>query len=107
MLNGGLISWKGHRQDNVSLSISESEFVAASQAAQEVVYLRETLRDFGYPQSTATDIFADNLVCITMRENSVRRKFSRHVDICRYVVRELVKASIVKHIPLETKKDGR
>ena len=57
MLNGGLISWKGHRQDNVSLSISESKFVAASQAAQEVVYLRETLRDFGYPQSTATDIF--------------------------------------------------
>ena len=60
MLNGGLISWKGHRQDNVSLSISESEFVAASQAAQEVVYLRETLRDFGYPQSTVTDILEDN-----------------------------------------------
>ena len=33
MMNGGPISWKSHRQDNVSLSTSESEFVAASQAA--------------------------------------------------------------------------
>ena len=61
MMNGGPIFWKSRRQDNVSLSTSEAEFVAASQAAQEVVYLRETLRDFGYPQSTATDIFERQL----------------------------------------------
>ena len=71
------------------------------------MYLRETLRDFGYPQSTATDIFEDNLACIALSKNSVRRKFSRHVDIRRYFVRELVKASIVKLIPLETNKNGR
>jgi len=76
MMNGDPISWKSRRQDNVSLSTSEAEFVASSQAAQEVVYLHETLRDFGYPQSTATDIFEDNLACIAMSENPVRRKFS-------------------------------
>jgi len=57
MMNGGPISWKSCWQDNVSLSTSKPEFFAASQPAQEVVYLRETLRDFGYPQSTASDIF--------------------------------------------------
>jgi len=92
------------RQDNVSLSTSEAEFVAASQAAQEVVYLRETLRDFGYPQSTATDIFEDNLACIAMSKNPVRRKFSRQIDIRRNFVRELVKAGIVKLNPLRTHK---
>jgi len=104
MMNGGPISWKSHRQDNVSLSPSESEFVAASQAAQEVEYLRETSRDFGYSQSTATDIFKDNLACITMSKNPVRRKFSRHIDIRRYFVRESVKANIFKLIPLRTHK---
>jgi len=64
MMNGGPISWKICWQDNVSLSNSKPEFVAASQSAQEVVNLRETLRDFGYPQSTATVIFEDNLACI-------------------------------------------
>ena len=68
------------------------------------MYLRETLRDFGYSQSTATHIFEDNLACIAMSENPVRRKFSRHIDIHRYFVREFVKANIVKHIPLRTHK---
>jgi len=104
MMNGGPIFGKNCRQDNGSLSTSEAEFVAASQAAQEVVYLRETLRDFVYSQSTATDIFEDNLACIAMSENPLRQKFSRHIDIRRYFVRELVKANIVKRMPLRTHK---
>jgi hypothetical protein len=49
MLSGGDVSWKSRRQDCVSLSTSEAEYVAASQCGQEVVYLREILRDFGFP----------------------------------------------------------
>jgi len=77
-MNGGPISWKSRPQDNVFLSTSGAEFVAASQAAQEVVYLRKTHRDIGYQQSAATDIFEDNLACIAMTgsKNPVRRNFS-------------------------------
>jgi len=32
MMNGGPVSGKSRRQDNISLSTSEAEFVAASQA---------------------------------------------------------------------------
>ena len=32
IMNGGPISWKSRRQDNVTLSTSEAEFVAASLA---------------------------------------------------------------------------
>jgi len=88
MMNGGPISWKSCRQDNVSLSTSEAEFVAASQASQEVMYLQETLGDSGYMQTAVTDIFEDNLACIAMSENPVHRNFSPHIDIRRYFVRE-------------------
>ena len=101
-MNGGPISWKSRRQDNVSLSTSEAKFVAASQAGQETLYLRETLKDFSYQQQQATKIYEDNLACVVMSENPVRRKFSRHIDIRRYFVRELVKAGFVKLIPLRT-----
>jgi len=70
--DGGPISWKSRLQDNISLSTSEAEFVAVSQASQEVVCLCEILRDFGYIQTAATDIFEDNLACIAMSENPVR-----------------------------------
>jgi len=61
MMNGGPISWKSRRQDNVSLSTFEAGFFAASQAGQEAIYPRETLTDFGYSQTKTT------LLCSKMR----------------------------------------
>ena len=83
MMNGGPISLKSQRQDIVFLSTSQAEFVAASQAGQEAIYLRETQTDFWYSQTKATLLYEDNLayIAIMMSENPVLRKFSCHVDI--------------------------
>lgn len=102
MFNGGAVSWKSRRQDSVSLSTSEAEFVAASQCGQEVLYLREILLDFHQPQTSPTTVYEDNLACIAMSENAVRRKYSRHIDIRRYFVRELVAGGVLKLVPLRT-----
>jgi len=91
MMNVGPISWKNRRQDNVSLSTSEAKFVAASQAGQEALYPRDILKDFGYQQNTATEIYEDNLARVTMNENPVRHKFSSPFDTRSYFVREIVK----------------
>ena len=45
-LNGGAVSWRSSRQGDVTLSSAEAEFVAASQAGQEAIYLRALLRGF-------------------------------------------------------------
>ena len=37
-----------------------------------------------------------------MSENAVRRKFSRHIDIRRYFVRDMVSAGALKLVPLRT-----
>ncbi len=102
MLTGGDVSWKSRRQDCVSLSTSEAEYVAASQCGQEVVYLREILRDFGFPPTGPTRVYEDNLACVVMSENPVRRKYSRHIDIRRYFVRDLVARQVLKLVPLRT-----
>ena len=102
MLTGGAISWKSRRQDCVSLSTSEAEYVAASQCGQEVLYLREILRDFGFAQAAPTEVYEDNLACVAMSENPVRRKFSRHIDIRYYFVRDLVAHQVMKLVPLRT-----
>jgi len=104
MMNGGPISWKSRRQDNVSLSTSQAEFVAASQAGQEAIYLRETLTDFGFSQTKATILYEDNSACVAMSENLVRRKFSCHIDIRKYFVRVLVLNGFLKVVPLRTHK---
>ena len=80
-LNGGPISWKSSRQGGVTLSSSEAEFVAASQAGQEAIYLRALLKGFGYCQTRPTEIWKNNASCIIMSENPTNRERSRHVDV--------------------------
>ena len=69
------------------------ELRRGSQCGQEVYYMREIFRDFGYAQTAPTHIYQDNLACVAMSENPVRRKFSRHIDIRRYFVGDMVAAS--------------
>ena len=64
--------------------------------------MREILRDFGHAQTAPTRIYEDNLACVAMSENPVRRKFSRHIDIRHYFVRNMVAAGVIKLVPLRT-----
>jgi len=102
MLNGAAISWKSKRQASVSLSSAESEFIAASQCGQEIVYLREILRGFHAPQREATILYEDNRACIDMSENQVHRERSRHIDVRKYYVRDLVEDKVLKLHPCPT-----
>jgi len=88
----------------VSLSTFEAQFVAASQAGQEAIYLRETLTNFGFSQTKATLLYKDNLACVAMSKNLVRRKRSLHIDIRNYFVHELVLNGFLKLVPLRTHK---
>eukprot|EP00961_Rhodomonas_salina_P009297 126265-Rhodomonas_salina.1 len=79
-LNNVPISWKAKRQDCVTLSSAEAEYVAASMVGQEVVYLRVILRGFGHEQLNPTEVWEDNAACIQIANHPVNRKFTRHID---------------------------
>ena len=102
MLYGGPISWKSRRQDSVALSTSQAEYMAASLCGQEIAYFCAILQDFGLSQSQPTLVYENNLACIAMSINPVRRKYSRHIDIRKHYLRELCMSGIVNLIPLRT-----
>jgi len=79
------ISWKGQRQDNVSLSTSETEFVAVSQTGHEEIYLNETLTDVRFSKTKPTLLYESNhnIPYLVTSENLMRGKFSCYVNICR------------------------
>ena len=70
-----------HGKRLVTLSSSEAEFVAASQAGKEILYLRALLKGFACPQKRPTELWEDNSSCILMSENLTNRERSRHVDV--------------------------
>ena len=46
-LNGGVVSWKSSKQDTVADSTTESEYIAASEAAKEAVWIRKFITGLG------------------------------------------------------------
>ena len=64
--------------------------------------MRVILRDFSVTQTQPTLVYEDNLACLAMSVNPVRRKYSRHIDICRHYIRELCSGNLVKLVPLRT-----
>ncbi|KAL4362788.1 hypothetical protein GQ457_04G023100 [Hibiscus cannabinus] len=46
-LNGGVVSWKSSKQDTVADSTIEAEYIAASEAAKEVVWIKKFITELG------------------------------------------------------------
>eukprot|EP00961_Rhodomonas_salina_P238271 3220540-Rhodomonas_salina.1 len=62
---------------------------------QEVVYLRAMLRGFWLEQCKPTVVWEDNAACIQIANNPVNRKFTRHIDVRRYFVLDLVRDDVM------------
>ncbi len=99
----GPVSARSKRQTMVTLSSSEAEYVAASKAAQDVVYLLQLLGYLGFPQTEPTVLYEDNEGCIHMAKNDVTRSRSRHIDMRVHDLRDRVAAGTVCIIPCSTK----
>ena len=62
IVNGGAVSWKSSKQETVADSTTEAEYIAASEAAKEGVWIRNFLIDLGVVpgSSSPLDVYCDN-----------------------------------------------
>jgi hypothetical protein len=97
-INGGALSWKCRQQKSVATSTSEAEYVAASRASDDIMYLRRVLEEVGAKQTTPTPLYEDNRSCRMMSENPVANDRSKHIDYRVHALRERVKEGIVRLI---------
>jgi len=87
----GSVSWSAKKQLIIALSTVEAEYMVATNAMKEAIWLQVLLEDLGYPQTNATIIHADNQDCITLTCNPVTHTHAKHIDIRHHFIRERVK----------------
>jgi hypothetical protein len=92
MLAGGCISWCSKKQATVALSSTEAEYIAATQAAKEAIWLRTFLKELHIVQKSATLIFSDSQGSNALIKNPVYHARTKHIDIQYHFVREHVLA---------------
>ena len=81
-LNGRAVCWKSSKQDTTADSTTEAEYIAASDATKEGVWLKKFITDLGVvPDSEkSTSLYCDNYGAITqIREPGSHQKCSEEV----------------------------
>jgi len=94
-LNGAPVSWSSHRQDCVSLSSTEAEYVAASAATKTVIWFRQLLDDIGWEQKSPTTLLCDNQGAISLVKNSGHQARTKHIDVKYHHIRNMVKEGVI------------
>lgn len=99
---GCTVSWKTKKQQCVTLSSTESEYLAVSVASQDILWLKRVLNDFSIQLLDALVLFEDNQGCIFIAKN-LETKRSKHIDIRYHFVREKVLNGEIELKYVETK----
>ncbi|KAK7863601.1 hypothetical protein R5R35_013473 [Gryllus longicercus] len=88
LLSNGAVTWSSQIQKAVTLSTTEAEYVAASEATKEVTWIRQFLDDIGEPVQEPTNLKMDNQGALCLVKNPVFHKRTKHVDIKYHYIRE-------------------
>jgi hypothetical protein len=81
------VSWVSKKQNSVALSTAEAEYIAAGHCCAQLLWMRQTLRDYGYKLSKVPLIF-DNESAIPMADNPVEHSRTKHIDIRYHFLRD-------------------
>ncbi len=98
-----LISWHSSKQKIVSLSSTESEYIALTNAAKEAIWIKQMLNELNRITSTPI-IFCDNKSSISLASNPDFHSRSKHIDIRHHFIREKIKNKeiLIKFIESES-----
>jgi Reverse transcriptase (RNA-dependent DNA polymerase) len=98
MIDGGAVSWRSRKQELVTLSTAEAEYVAATHAAKEAIWLRRLIGEIIPPVLTPTTLYCDNQAAIKLIVDDNYHARTKHIDIRYHFIREVTSSGSIKII---------
>ena len=104
VMNRGAVRWKSSKQDTVSASTTEAEYIAASEATKEAVCIRNFLMDPGVVQgaSNPLDVYCDNNGAIAQAKEPRQHQKNKHILMRYHLIREIVERGDIKLCKVHT-----
>ncbi|SOV07013.1 uncharacterized protein UDID_17990 [Ustilago sp. UG-2017a] len=95
LVYGNLVAWKSVTQKCVSLSAVEVEFIAATEATCELLFLKQLLRSIGIATGTPT-VYSDNTGCIQVSKDPAQHWKLKHINTKYHFIRNNVQEGRVQ-----------
>ena len=94
-LAGGCIYYKSKFQPTIALSSTEAEFVAATDTAKSILYIRSILKEIGLEQKNASIIYIDNNGALNMANQQQPTKGTRHMELKQFAIQQWVERDLI------------
>jgi hypothetical protein len=95
-LSNGAVSWQSAKQKVVALSSCEVEYVAASMAATQGVWLSRLMEEMLGKESDTPLLYVDNKAAISLIKNSLLHNRRKHIEIRFHYIRECSEHGLIK-----------
>ena len=98
---GGAVSWRSRLQDCITLSTTEAEYVAASKACKEAIWLGRLVADLGISVEMPI-LHCDSQSAIQLAKNPVFHAKTKHVDVKYHFIREVLEDKLLQFAKVHT-----
>ncbi|GJR92333.1 retrovirus-related pol polyprotein from transposon TNT 1-94 [Tanacetum coccineum] len=104
ILNGGAVDWKSSKQSTTAMSATEAEYIAASEAAIEAVWIRKFILGLGIVPTIKEPIrmFCDNSAALHFANEPGVQKGARHYHRRYHYVRESIALGKIRFLKVHT-----
>ncbi|CAM8944471.1 unnamed protein product [Rhodiola kirilowii] len=101
-LGNNLVSWFSKKQNSISLSTAEAEYIAAGSWCTQLLWMKQMLSEYRVEQKEMT-LYCDNMSAISISKNPVHHSRTKHIDIRHHFIRELVEQKVVtlQHVTMD------
>ena len=91
-LNGGAVCWKSSKQHTVADSVCEAEYIAASDAAKEEVWLRKFITELGVAPSLVGPVllYCDSSGAIAQAKEPKAHQRTKHILRRYHLIQKIV-----------------
>jgi len=103
-LNGGAICWKSSKQSTVADSMTKAKYIAAPEAAKEVVWIRKFMIELSVIPNVGcpVNLYCDNNGAIAQAKEPRAHQKSKHILRWHHLIREILNRGDVKICKIAT-----
>ncbi|XP_044585033.1 secreted RxLR effector protein 161-like [Cotesia glomerata] len=94
MLNNAPLSWCSKKQNIVSLSTTEAEYIALGHGVKEAIWLKRMLKELGI-QCGSVPMNVNNQSAIKLASNPEFHKRTKHIEVRYHFIREVVEKGTI------------
>ena len=89
------VSWQSKLQKCVALSTTEAEYIAATEAAKEMLWMKRFVQELGLMQDEYV-VFCDSQSVMDLSKNTSYHSRTKHIDVRYHWLRDIIGKELMK-----------